>query len=272
MDPVIDEPLREAAEIAGDRWMLLALGALIDGPRRFGDLVDDLGGIAPNVLIDRLRRMERHGLVGSTLYSQRPRRFVYDLTDAGRELAAIPARAVRVGGQAPRRGTATSHHLRHTTRGQGMVPHLRDDRRHLRERRRGALGLTSRPACVTLVDEGPSGSGGEDLDEALAIFDRAPADELASLVRMRAPDVGPVLRGEHEHVVLVVACRDHHELPTVDVCMPLEMMGRVPAQVVRSEAQQRHQVVPRSCPALDVSTLRLHARRSALLDTRLSAS
>jgi DNA-binding HxlR family transcriptional regulator len=107
---VIDEPLREAAEIAGDRWMLLALGALIDGPRRFGDLVDDLGGIAPNVLIDRLRRMERHGLVGSTLYSQRPRRFVYDLTDAGRELAAIlPAlsawAAKRRGEEPPRHTT-----------------------------------------------------------------------------------------------------------------------------------------------------------------------
>ena len=86
---MIDDPLREAAEVAGDRWMLLALAALSDGPRRFGDLVGDLGGIAPNVLIDRLRRMERHGLVASTPYSQRPRRYVYDLTETGRELAAI---------------------------------------------------------------------------------------------------------------------------------------------------------------------------------------
>jgi DNA-binding HxlR family transcriptional regulator len=86
---MIDESLREAADIAGDRWMLLAVGALADGPRRFGDLISDLDGIAPNVLIDRLRRMERHGLVESTPYSQRPRRFVYDLTEAGRELAAV---------------------------------------------------------------------------------------------------------------------------------------------------------------------------------------
>jgi DNA-binding HxlR family transcriptional regulator len=104
---MIDDPLREAAEIAGDRWMLLALGALSDGPRRFGDLIADLGGIAPNVLIDRLRRMERHGLVASTPYSQRPRRFVYDLTEGGRELAAIlPAlsawAARRSGGDPPR--------------------------------------------------------------------------------------------------------------------------------------------------------------------------
>lgn len=81
--------LQEAAEIAGDRWVLLALGALQGGPRRFGDLATDIPGIAPNILIDRLRRMERHGLIGAALYSHRPRRFVYDLTESGRELAAV---------------------------------------------------------------------------------------------------------------------------------------------------------------------------------------
>ena len=90
---MLDGPLRDAAEVAGDRWVLLALGALADGSRRFGDLQSDLqlgaSGIAPNVLIDRLRRMERDGLVVATLYSQRPRRYVYDLTEAGRELASL---------------------------------------------------------------------------------------------------------------------------------------------------------------------------------------
>jgi DNA-binding HxlR family transcriptional regulator len=81
--------LQEAAEIAGDRWVLLTLAALGEGPRRFGDLAADLPGIAPNILIDRLRRMERHGLIGATPYSHRPRRFVYDLTESGRELAQL---------------------------------------------------------------------------------------------------------------------------------------------------------------------------------------
>src|SRR3954451_24153343 len=95
-----DASLHEAAEIAGDRWVLLALGALRDGARRFGDLSADMPGIAPNILIDRLRRMERHGLITSSPYSQRPRRFVYDLTESGHELAAVlPALA----GWAPRR-------------------------------------------------------------------------------------------------------------------------------------------------------------------------
>lgn len=106
---VIDEALREATEIAGDRWVLLALAGLSDGSRRFGDLLNELPGIAPNVLIDRLRRMERHGLVVANPYTHRPRRYVYDLTESGRDLAALlPALANwasrRTGGE-PRRHT-----------------------------------------------------------------------------------------------------------------------------------------------------------------------
>jgi DNA-binding HxlR family transcriptional regulator len=106
---MIDDLLREATEVAGDRWVLLALAGLSEGSRRFGDLLADLPGIAPNVLIDRLRRMERQGLVVATPYSQRPRRYVYDLTESGRDLAAIlPALsnwASRRGGGDPRRHT-----------------------------------------------------------------------------------------------------------------------------------------------------------------------
>ncbi len=103
-----EDSLQEAAEVAGDRWVLLALGALSNGARRFGDLAGDMPGIAPNILIDRLRRMERHGLVISSLYSQRPRRFVYDLTESGRELAAVlPALS---GWAARRHGGRTVQH------------------------------------------------------------------------------------------------------------------------------------------------------------------
>lgn len=85
--------LQRAAEVAGDRWVLLVLAALGEGPRRFGDLITDLTGgrgtIAPNVLTDRLRRMERDGLVDATLYTERPRRYVYALTESGRELSTV---------------------------------------------------------------------------------------------------------------------------------------------------------------------------------------
>ena len=71
----------------GDRWTLLIVAALLDGPRRFGDLEKELQGIAPNVLSQRLRNLESQGLLRAERYSERPPRFVYELTAAGRELA-----------------------------------------------------------------------------------------------------------------------------------------------------------------------------------------
>ena len=80
-------PLEEALARVGDRWSLLLIQALMEGPRRFGDLQDALRGIAPNVLSDRLKRLERGAVVSSQPYSERPPRYAYELTAAGRELA-----------------------------------------------------------------------------------------------------------------------------------------------------------------------------------------
>ena len=82
-----DSPLEAALEAVGDRWTLLLIEGLLDGPRRFGDLEERLPGIASNVLSQRLRRLESEGLVVAEPYSDRPRRFVYELTAGGRELA-----------------------------------------------------------------------------------------------------------------------------------------------------------------------------------------
>jgi DNA-binding HxlR family transcriptional regulator len=80
-------PLADALARVGDRWTLLVVGALMDGPRRFGDLQADVPGIAPNILIQRLRHLEREALVVARPYSERPPRMVYELSAPGRELA-----------------------------------------------------------------------------------------------------------------------------------------------------------------------------------------
>ena len=80
-------PLAEALASVGDRWTLLIVAALLDGPRRFGDLEKELQGIAPNVLSQRLRNLESQGLLRAERYSERPPRFVYELAASGRELA-----------------------------------------------------------------------------------------------------------------------------------------------------------------------------------------
>jgi len=71
----------------GDRWTLLVIDALLDGPRRFKDLESALPGLAPNVLSARLRRLEADGLVVASPYSHRPARFEYNVSAEGRELA-----------------------------------------------------------------------------------------------------------------------------------------------------------------------------------------
>ena len=71
----------------GDRWSLLVVHALLEGARRFGELQDLLRGIAPNVLSQRLKHLEREGVVVARPYSTRPPRFAYELTASGHELA-----------------------------------------------------------------------------------------------------------------------------------------------------------------------------------------
>jgi DNA-binding HxlR family transcriptional regulator len=82
-----ESPLAAALSVVGDRWTALVIEALMEGPRRFGDLQAALPGIAPNVLTQRLRELEGRALVVAQPYSERPPRFVYELTDGARELA-----------------------------------------------------------------------------------------------------------------------------------------------------------------------------------------
>ncbi|MEA2451221.1 MAG: hypothetical protein QOG63_3153 [Thermoleophilaceae bacterium] len=86
-DTTSTSALAEALTRVGDRWTLLVIEALLDGPRRFGDLQAAVPGIAPNILTQRLRHLEREALVVSRPYQERPPRFVYELTSAGAELA-----------------------------------------------------------------------------------------------------------------------------------------------------------------------------------------
>lgn len=81
--------LEAAVNRVGDRWSLLVVSALLGGPRRWRDLAEAVPGIAPNVLADRLRRLEREGIVSTSRYSERPPRMAYDLTQDGRGLTGV---------------------------------------------------------------------------------------------------------------------------------------------------------------------------------------
>jgi DNA-binding HxlR family transcriptional regulator len=81
------DDLDKALAALGDRWSLLVVQALLQGPKRFGELQQAVTGIAPNVLTSRLRSLEEHGVVVAEPYSQRPLRYRYELTARGEDLA-----------------------------------------------------------------------------------------------------------------------------------------------------------------------------------------
>src|SRR5262245_33525084 len=82
-------PVAKSLDVIGERWTLLIVRDLLRGPARFQDLRAQLAGIPPKLLTDRLRRMERQGLVARTPYSKRPPRASYALTDRGRGLGLV---------------------------------------------------------------------------------------------------------------------------------------------------------------------------------------
>jgi DNA-binding HxlR family transcriptional regulator len=81
--------LEAALDRVGDRWSLLIVEALLERPRRFNELGEDLRAIAPNILADRLRRLERERILTAVPYQLRPPRMSYALTTDGRELASV---------------------------------------------------------------------------------------------------------------------------------------------------------------------------------------
>jgi DNA-binding HxlR family transcriptional regulator len=81
-----DCPTRLVLDRIGDKWTVLVVLLLSDGPMRFTDLRGELGRVAPKVLTQTLRRMERDGLVTREIFAEVPPRVEYALTDLGHSL------------------------------------------------------------------------------------------------------------------------------------------------------------------------------------------
>lgn len=70
----------------GDKWSILVVMTLADGPRRFNELKRTIGGISQRMLTFTLRGLERDGLVSRTVHPTIPPRVDYELTALGRSL------------------------------------------------------------------------------------------------------------------------------------------------------------------------------------------
>ena len=77
---------RQALELISDKWTALIVYALVDGPRRHGDLRRTVDGISQKMLTQTLRRMEAEGLVDRDVLDRVPPHVEYSLTPLGRTL------------------------------------------------------------------------------------------------------------------------------------------------------------------------------------------
>jgi DNA-binding HxlR family transcriptional regulator len=85
----VAEDCRAVSEVlarVGDKWTVLVVATLGDGPKRFNELRKALGSISQRMLTLTLRALERDGLVTRTVFPTVPPRVEYALTRLGRSL------------------------------------------------------------------------------------------------------------------------------------------------------------------------------------------
>jgi DNA-binding HxlR family transcriptional regulator len=84
-------PVRDVLDRIGDKWSVMAITLLGDGPLRFMELKREIGLVSQRMLTRTLRALERDGLLTRTVYPTVPPRVEYELTPLGRSLHATLA-------------------------------------------------------------------------------------------------------------------------------------------------------------------------------------
>jgi DNA-binding HxlR family transcriptional regulator len=79
-------PVTEVLQLIGDKWTILVVRSLHEGPRRFSEIRRDIPAVSQRMLTLTLRHLERDGLVTRTVFPTVPPRVDYELTDLGRSL------------------------------------------------------------------------------------------------------------------------------------------------------------------------------------------
>lgn len=82
-------PVETTLTLISNRWRILILRDLMDGPHRFGELKKSIGAITQKVLTANLRSMEECGLLTRTVFPEVPPHVEYELTELGYSLKPI---------------------------------------------------------------------------------------------------------------------------------------------------------------------------------------
>ncbi|GAB7053040.1 winged helix-turn-helix transcriptional regulator [Catenuloplanes indicus] len=92
------EFVREILDRVGDKWSLLVIGNLRDGPRRYSELMQIVPGISQRMLTVTLRLLGEDGLLRREAYAEVPPRVEYSLTPLGESLLETASALVRWAG------------------------------------------------------------------------------------------------------------------------------------------------------------------------------
>jgi DNA-binding HxlR family transcriptional regulator len=82
-------PSRQLLDRIGDRWSVLTIGSLVDGPQRYSAIAARVEGVSQKMLTQTLRALERDGLVTRTVFPEIPPHVEYALTERGHSLRTL---------------------------------------------------------------------------------------------------------------------------------------------------------------------------------------
>ena len=76
-------------KIIGKRWTVLIIREILKGNTQFNRFLENIKGISPKVLTERLRELERLGMIRRRIVSEYPIKVEYSLTDIGKGLEPV---------------------------------------------------------------------------------------------------------------------------------------------------------------------------------------
>lgn len=82
-------PVEITLQLIGDKWKVLIIRDLLEGTKRFNELMRSVEGITQKVLTSHLRAMEAAGLVNRKVYPEVPPKVEYSLTETGLSLKPV---------------------------------------------------------------------------------------------------------------------------------------------------------------------------------------
>jgi DNA-binding HxlR family transcriptional regulator len=82
-------PIEATFRIIGKKWSVLIIREMFRGTTQFNRLLENIEGITPKVLTERLRELEKLGIIKRSIVSEYPIRVEYELTDLGKEFEPV---------------------------------------------------------------------------------------------------------------------------------------------------------------------------------------